>query len=193
MMHFVRFDWFTHFCCKMLSSRFTPFPQFFWDWKVESADFFTFRMYDFRMYKFCAQTLGESRFSLIMKGKNCYSHISLESLFPHPNFFFKSRKERPEIGSGKRSECSQKGCFYWQTLFTGDRGSTMREAGTRPWIYLAKYSPAVRKHRHTGQILLYSCHKHLCSFIHAFKCFFSYASSSTLHPCEWVSHSFGLA
>ena len=40
----------------------------------------------------------------------------------------------------------------------------MREAGTRPWIYLAKYSPAVRKHRHTGQILLYSCHKHLCSF-----------------------------
>ena len=51
--------------------------------------------------------------------------------------------------------------FYWQALFTGDRGSIMREAGTRPWIYLAKYSPSVRKHRHSGQILLYSCHSRL--------------------------------
>ena len=41
------------------------------------------------------------------------------------------------------------------------RGSRLYNAGTRPWIYLAKYSPSVRKHRHSGQILLYSCHSRL--------------------------------
>ena len=44
---FETFYWFTHFCLEILSSRFTHFfRRFFWDWKVESADFFVFRMYD---------------------------------------------------------------------------------------------------------------------------------------------------
>ena len=46
MMHLLDFSLiYAHLSQNFVVAIYALFPQIFWDWKVESADFFTFRMY----------------------------------------------------------------------------------------------------------------------------------------------------
>ena len=52
MMHFLDFSLiYAHVSQNFVVAIYALFPQIFWDWKVESADFFAFRMYACNMAK----------------------------------------------------------------------------------------------------------------------------------------------